>query len=155
MPAVLTALLLGCGSLPPVIDAEPLRTLEEDASALVGIIGLAGDGSDRPVTVRITEPPAHGSLDGAEGVSPYDVRYTSDPDFFGVDGFAYALVDRKRETLGRITLVVTPLPDPPVASDDAFTTSDLAPIDLDVLANDLDPDGEPIALMEWTAPASG
>lgn len=45
--------------------------------------------------------------------------------------------------------------DPPVASDDAVSTAERTPVTIAVLANDYDPDGDPIAIASVAAPRDG
>jgi uncharacterized repeat protein (TIGR01451 family) len=44
---------------------------------------------------------------------------------------------------------------PPVAEDDAVTVAEDTAVTVDVLANDTDPDGDPLAIVDWTAAANG
>ena len=44
---------------------------------------------------------------------------------------------------------------PPTATDDSVTTEEDTPVTFDVLANDSDPDGDPIELVEFSQPANG
>src|SRR5688572_32639223 len=78
--------------------------------------------------------PAHGSL-----VVNLDdtVTYTPDPDFNGTDTFDYTASDGNGGTdTATVTVTVDPVNDAPVAQDDAETTDEDTPVDIDVLAKD-------------------
>ena len=49
-------------------------------------------------------------------------------------------------------VTVTPVDDAPVAEDDAAETPEDTPVTIDVLANDSDPDGDPLTVTEATSP---
>ncbi|MGH1368912.1 MAG: Ig-like domain-containing protein, partial [Maritimibacter sp.] len=52
-----------------------------------------------------------------------------------------------------VTVTVTEDPDQaPVAEDDTATTPEDTPVVIDVLANDSDPDGDPLEVTEATSP---
>ncbi len=54
-----------------------------------------------------------------------------------------------------LRLVVEPVDDPPVAVDDDVTTDEDTPVVVDVLANDTDPDGDPLTLIGVGDPDHG
>ena len=53
------------------------------------------------------------------------------------------------------TVFVAPVPDPPVAVDDAASTPEDTPIDVPVLANDTDADGDPLTVTAVSEPSAG
>ena len=54
-----------------------------------------------------------------------------------------------------VTVTVTPVNDPPDAVDDEAGTLEDEALVIDVLANDTDPDGDPLRIVSATAPAHG
>ena len=67
--------------------------------------------------------------------------YTPAPGFVGTDEFTYEICDTEDLCdTATVRITVTPVNDPPVASDDAVTTTRNIPIDISVAANDYDPD---------------
>ena len=52
-------------------------------------------------------------------------------------------------------LAVNVVNDPPTATDDTGTTNEDAAVTINVLANDVDPDGDPLAVSSVAAPANG
>jgi large repetitive protein len=84
------------------------------------------------------------------------VTYTPDPDFNGTDTFDYTASDGNGGTdTATVTVTVDPVNDAPVAQDDAETTDEDTPVDIDVLANDTDADGDSMAVDSATDPANG
>src|SRR5688572_15269603 len=84
------------------------------------------------------------------------VTYTPDPDFNGTDTFDYTASDGNGGTdTATVTVTVDPVNDAPVAQDDAETTDEDTPVDIDVLANDTDADGDSRPVYSATDPANG
>ena len=86
------------------------------------------------------------------------IQYASTPGYAGSDAFTYTIGDgRGGSASATVTIAVTPIPNrPPVAVDDVATTMAGAPaISIAVLANDYDPDGDPLAITATTPPAFG
>jgi hypothetical protein len=57
--------------------------------------------------------------------------------------------------LGKVTIHVTPVNEPPVASPDYVLLDEDTAIDIDVLSNDTDPDGDPVSLVGYSQPSHG
>ncbi|MEX0714741.1 MAG: Ig-like domain-containing protein, partial [Pirellulales bacterium] len=98
------------------------------------------DGSLDPASVIIGTPPANGavSVDPLTG----QITYTPDPGFNGLDAFTYLVRDNEGapSRFTPVTVDVSGVNDPPVANNDlAFTPLGTA-VEIDVLANDSDPD---------------
>ena len=91
------------------------------------------------------------------------IEYTPDPDFpnpddTGTDSFDYTVSDGNGGTAaGTVTVTITNVNDPPDAVDDPDAASPIngRGIVIDVLANDSDPDGDPVTLVDVTAPPNG
>lgn len=74
----------------------------------------------------------------------------------GRPGFANVGDDETPGSVGPVHLLTTSADDPPNAADDAFTVMQgIERAELDVLANDLDSDGGPLAVQDVTQPAHG
>ena len=81
-----------------------------------------------------------------------------DKDFFGTDTFTYTAtdgIDKTVETL--VTIIVTPVNDPPIAADDVLSLNEDTPTELPILANDLDVDDQltPAMVTVISNPAHG
>ncbi len=109
-------------------DGDPLR-LEGIGMPAAGRVAVNGDGS---------------------------LTYTPDPGFSGEDSFTYTLGDgRGGSATGMVTVTVARPNAAPVAGTDSVTTAFETPVTVDVLANDSDPDGDPLQLESLGFPAHG
>ena len=136
---------------PPEADAY---VVDEDDVLSVPVLGvLANDPDGANQTVLPGLAPVHGDLTlNSDG----SFTYTPDPDYNGPDSFSYLaepVVGPPQSAV--VTLTVDPLNDPPVAVDDAAGGPFALPLDVDVLANDSDIDGDPLAVVGVTQGARG
>jgi hypothetical protein len=84
------------------------------------------------------------------------VKYTPAANFWGTDAFTYVIVDGQGASdTASVAVTVTPVADPPDAVNDAAGTPEDTPITINVLANDVDPDGDVVTLTSATQPANG
>jgi hypothetical protein len=90
-------------------------------------------------------PPPHGTATAnADGT----ITYTPGHGFTGIDEFAYQIHDTGGAVTGaRVTVTVTPVNHPPVAEPDSAHINQGGSATIDVLANDSDPDGDPITII--------
>jgi hypothetical protein len=140
------------GNQPPVgMDDE--ATTAEDTAIDVDVLANDSDPDGDPLAVTSTTDPANGTASvNADGT----VRYTPDPDFSGDDGFDYTVQDGQGGSdLVAVTVHVTPAGDGPVAVDDSLTVAEDTPGSMNVLANDLDGDGDLLTVTALTDPAHG
>ena len=136
------------GPLDAMDDA--VTTNEE---TLINIAVMNND--DLPITgafnIQSTTPPSNGSItvlpDGT-------IDYTPNLNFFGTDTFTYTLADASgRTSTATVTVTVVNVQDPPVAnSSSGSTPEDTTLPNIDVLANDSDPDNDPLTVTTATAP---
>ncbi|GAA4229138.1 hypothetical protein GGQ68_001343 [Sagittula marina] len=87
-----------------------------------------------------------------------EVIFTPDAGFIGEGTVEYTVSDGTATDVGLITVTVTDptAPNtPPTAVDDEASTGVGTPVTLTPLANDSDPEGDPITLTSVTAPANG
>jgi len=93
-----------------------------------------------PTSVTVKTNPSHGSVvvNPSTGV----VTYTPAKDYYGTDSFTYTVEDvgGAISQPGTVTIVVTPVNDPPIAVNDAATTDENTAVGIPVLANDIDVD---------------
>ena len=69
--------------------------------------------------------------------------YTPDPNFSWLDSFTFKVNDGKADSVPATVLItVTPVNDPPTANDDILTAQEDIPVNIDVLANDVEVDNE-------------
>jgi PKD repeat protein len=139
------ALSVTSTNVPPLATDLSLTTAEDTPLAIV----LAGTDADGGTVVAApTSAPAHGAF--VAGV------YTPDLHFNGTDSFTFLVTDGQGGSdSGTVTIAVTPVNDPPEPSFDEVLTAEDSPASGNVLANDLDPDGDDLTATLETSPAHG
>lgn len=138
----------GDANLPPAVGND-VASIDED-NVLAGTSVLANDSDPEGTPLAVTpetKNTAHGKV-----VINTDGTYTYTPnaDYFGPDSFTYQVCDSDAApecTTGTVNLTVNPVQDPPVATDDVFSTLEDTKLIVTcdcVLINDYDPDGDPL-----------
>ncbi len=145
---------------PPLVQTDMYQLVQGQLLSVPAAQGVLSNDSDIEgdlLTSQLSAPTAHGTLslqpDGA-----FD--YLPDSQFHGRDEFAYLADDGTDTTLGRAVIDVTQSPNQrPVAVGEQFLLPEdtvLDTRDLDsLLANDFDPEGQPLTLHILTAPSLG
>ncbi len=78
--------------------------------------------------------------------------YTPDRPFVGSDNFTYTVQDSTgQQAEGLVTVIVDAFNTAPVAQDDSASTRKNTDVIIDVLANDSDPDGDPLTIVSVQA----
>ncbi len=141
---------------PPIARADVARTR---AGAPIGIAALANDSDPDGDPLRIESIAAQPAAGTAELADDGTITYTPADGFSGTDSFRYMVVDAAGErTLGEVLVGV--MPDsvenvPPTATDDEFSVvAGGDPLQLDVLSNDNDPDGDALRIATANGNAS-
>jgi RHS repeat-associated protein len=109
------------------------------------------DPDGNPMHVQIVTFPAQGTLTGLGGGS---YIYKCNSQFFGTDTFTYKACDNSNACSGAATVTVNIVNQAPVAGADSYIVhggTSIGPM----MANDSDPDGDPITWNLLTAPAHG
>ena len=132
--------------------AQP-DTAVTDVGVPVDIAVLANDSDPdgQPVTMVVLGQPVHGT---AAANPDGTVRYTPPAGYVGADSFTYTITDGQGGS-AQSAVTVTVRNRPPVAGADTAATDANTAIDVAVLANDNDPDGQPLAVVAVTQPAAG
>jgi Bacterial Ig domain/Domain of unknown function (DUF2341) len=136
---------------PPQARPDQATTIEGTA---VTIDALANDDDPEggPISLAGMTLPGHGGLT----LTP-DRRfvYTPDAGFVGPDSFTYTVKDEQgASSTGLVTVDVARQNSPPVATADNVTSAG-QPVVINPLANDNDPDGDPLRLTALTLPIEG
>lgn len=138
------------GPLNAVDDA--VMTNEE---TLINIVVMANDAlpTTGAFNIQSTTPPTNGVITVlANGT----IDYTPNVDFFGVDTFTYTLADASgRTSTATVTVTVKNVQDPPIANADSGSTpEDTTLPNINILANDSDPDNDMLTVTMAT-PGNG
>lgn len=121
-------------------------------SVAVSVLANDSDPDGDALSVVDVGTPSRGSVSLSGNV----VTYTPTQGFSGVDSFTYTASDgRGAEGTATVRITVAmQLNRNPIANDDVAATSG-PPVIIDVLANDSDPDGDPLSIVSITTPVSG
>src|SRR5262249_48694671 len=119
----------------------------------VTISVLANDTDPNGLALSVTnlsQPASGAAVRNSNGT----VTYTPKTGFAGTDTFTYQASDgQSASNVATGTVQVTD--SPPVSNNDSATTAQSKPVSISVLANDTDPDGDPLSVVNLTAPANG
>src|SRR6185312_5989484 len=135
--------------LAPQVQDDSAEVAE---GAQVTIDVLANDGGGSLSVAEYTQP-QHGSvIFDSQGVA----TYTSTVGYNGPDYFTYLVVDPQgSQAMAYVALTITPANRPPVAGDDVAAMNEDGSIDLEVLANDSDPESDTLSVESVTQPSHG
>ena len=137
----------------PPLAGDDAADTPEDTSVTIAVLANDSDPDGDALALVEASAPAHGS---ARLTDAGAVEYTPEPDFHGTDRFTYVVGDGSGLTAqAAVDVTVLPVNDPPLAGDDAADTPEDTSVTIAVLANDSDPDGDALALVEASAPAHG
>jgi hypothetical protein len=147
-----TVTVLPAGNVAPVAVNDVATTAEE---TVVTIAVLANDSDANGDALTVT-----GVTQGANGAvvaNPDNtLSYTPNVNFNGGDSFGYTISDGKGGTASAtVSVTVTPVNDAPVAADDTASVGPNSAVTIPVLANDSDPDGNPLTVAAVTQGANG
>ena len=142
---------IGAVNDPPIADPDDATT-DEDTPVTIDVLTNDDDPDEDPLSVQSVTQGTHGTVTN-NGSS---VLYTPNADFHGSDTFSYTVTDGNGGTDDAVvTVTINPVNDPPVAQADSDGTDEDTPVTIDVLANDTDPEGDPLSVQSVTQGASG
>ncbi|MBX2998860.1 MAG: tandem-95 repeat protein [Caldilineaceae bacterium] len=133
----------------PVADDQHV-SLDEDGSIAITLTASDMDGD--ALSFSVVTAPLYGTLSGE---AP-DLLYTPTADFHGTDSFTFVANDGEVDSnLATVTITVHPVNDAPMATDDEAITDEDTPVEIDVLANDSDVDGDDLTIIAVGMPGHG
>ena len=158
----LSLILTPAGQPPPPLIPQPPEAISDvastaaDSAVAINLLGNDESGGDAIALIGLS-PLANGTgtlVNNGDGT----VTYTPNPGIGNVsDSFTYTIANSQNFTdTTTVIITVEPPNQPPVANDDAAATAANTPVTVIPLANDFDPDGDPIFLSDVaTATANG
>ena len=138
---------------PPLANDDTANTTV-NTPVTINVVANDTDPEGGPLTVTNVSDPPHGSVvNNIDGT----VTYTPDPAFIGTDSFQYTIQDNQSLTdTAMVTVSVTQAPNKcPTAVNDSATTEKNEPVQISVLANDTDPDGDTLTVTGTSDPPNG
>ncbi len=140
----------------PVNDAPnavpDTRTTDEDTPLNIAILNNDQDVDGDLLEVTAFTNPSNGVLEEIGD----ELRYTPKINFFGADEFEYTISDGSGlESTTLVTINVLPINDAPLATDDLITTDENTPVNIAVLINDQDFDGDVLEVASFDQPSNG
>ena len=148
----------GCGVAP--VASGDTSSINEDTALNVfapGVLGNDSDGDGDGLSAVLDTDVTHGTLAlNADG----SFVYTPDPNYHGPDSFTYHASDGSHASnVVTVDITVNDVNDAPVAVGDGYATAEDTPLTVlpasGVLANDSDPDGDPITAVLDTNASHG
>ncbi|WP_152912583.1 Hint domain-containing protein [Candidatus Rhodobacter oscarellae] len=126
--------------------------VDEDQSVTFNPTANDTDPDGDPLEVTSISDPANGTLtDNGDGTYTYE----PDPNYNGPDSVTYTIQDPSGETsTATVTFNVAPVNDDPVANDDSGSTLQGTPVEVNLLGNDTDVDGDTLEIASVSVPAS-
>lgn len=133
----------------PPLAVDDVATTNEDTPVTIGVLGNDTDTDGDPLTVTAAISP-----DGTVVINPDGtVTFTPNPNFNGATTITYTISDGNGGTsTAAVSVTVDAVNDPPVANIDSATTDEDTPVDIAVLTNDTDVDGDPLTVTAADAP---
>lgn len=145
---------------PPVAADDAYRTdmnVPLVVGSAVGVLSNDGGPEGTPLTAALEDGPARGALtlnhDGS-------FSYTPETNFVGSDGFTYRATDGLLVSPpATVTLSVRASNNPPVAADDLYQSAENTALEVSMveglLANDTDPEADPLHVVLVSGPVHG
>jgi outer membrane protein OmpA-like peptidoglycan-associated protein len=129
----------------PPIAVDDTATTKEDTPVAIDVLTNDSEPDGDELTILSVSAP----MNGTASISGNSILYTPGPAYFGTDSFSYTIGDGKgAEASAQVMVVIEEVNASPVAVDDSATTKKNTSVVIDVLANDFDPDGDPIMIVE-------
>ncbi len=135
------------------IAMDDSATTNPSTAVSVAVLANDWDPDGDPLTVTSVTQGANGAVViNADGTA----TYTPNAGFMGGDGFTYSISDGQGGSASAgVTITVNAVNQPPTAVDDSAATDENVPVTIPVLANDGDPDGDPLSVTSIVQGANG
>lgn len=147
------------GNQPPVANDDSFNATEDTLLnvSVGGVLANDTDPDGNLLTAVLVTPPQHGTL---VFLPTGMFNYTPDPNYSGPDSFTYQASDLlSLSNVATVSITVAGVNDAPVAVNDSYTTATSTALNVPaatgVLANDTDPDNDPLTAAVVANPAHG
>jgi outer membrane protein OmpA-like peptidoglycan-associated protein len=133
---------------PPVAVNDAFAVTGNSTNNALDVLPNDSDPDGDVLTIVAVGTPAHGSASIAAG----KISYTPTVGYVGTDAFTYTIADpRGLTSSATVSITVTAINHPPSAQPDLAVAKFNTPVTIAVLANDSDPDGDPLTIVSFTA----
>lgn len=127
---------------PPAANDDSMVT-DEDVALTISVLANDSDPDGDAITVSAVNEGAHGAVTK----TATSITYTPDEEWSGIDSFSYSITDgHGGSATAAVVITVKPVNDPPLARDDYKGTPQATAVSIPVLVNDVDVDGDPLAV---------
>lgn len=135
---------ISCVSNEAPVATEDTASTERNTAIVINVLANDSDPDGDALSLGTVSQPSHGTA----SVTANSVTYTPENGFTGVDSFTYTVQDaRGANAVAPVTVTVVDTTNrQPVATDDNAETGNGAPVTIQVLSNDSDPDSDPLAI---------
>ncbi|MGB7444257.1 MAG: Ig-like domain-containing protein [Coleofasciculaceae cyanobacterium] len=140
-------------------DARNDNALTNENTAVeINVLSNDSDPQGDDLTISLVNQPDDGTAQVNNNGTPNNpnddfIIYTPNPNFSGTDQFTYQVENSSGETnTATVRITVNAIPE---ASNDNVTTNENTALDIDVLDNDTDEDGDDLTISLLTAPVNG
>jgi len=138
----------------PPVALDDAEITAEDTPVTVAVQDNDSDPDGEVImTTEVIDQP----INGTATIVNDSIVYDPNPDFYGMDTLTYAICDAGGLCdTAEVFITILPVNDAPIAVDNTDNTAENTPVTHPVLADDSDPDGDPISLAEITSqPTNG
>ncbi len=142
----------------PLADLLPVAlddaaTTSTNAAVTIPVLDNDQFGNHPTVITQVTQP-SNGTVTNNPGEGT--TTYSPNQDFSGDDSYTYTITDADGQvSTATVNVTVVEQNGPPQAANDNATTDEDTAINIDVLANDTDPNGDPLTVGSVTQATSG
>ena len=140
-----------------IMNSAPLAkddavTVSSGVATNISVLANDSDPDGNPLTIVAVSSPAHGTAT----ISGSSILYTPTNGYIGIDSFSYTVDDGAGgRSSAQVTATVQRSNRSPQANNDRYVVGSSGIWPMNVLANDSDPDGDPIAIASFTQPSTG
>jgi outer membrane protein OmpA-like peptidoglycan-associated protein len=136
----------------PSANADAYSVNADSGTTLFDVLANDTDPDGDALVIAAVRAPAHGTA----SISAGRIAYAPVAGYAGADSFSYTIADAKGATsTATVSVTVVQTNRPPVANGDFAVAGYNQPVTIDVLANDTDPDKDPLTVISFTQPANG